>query len=378
MKYLIISIIPLFLLGFSSDTFRTVFIAQDNILIPGAEQPPKIIYHDKVMEMPDLKMGPFVRLKNGDILTVGETESFISSDEGKTWKTYEIFRYPGAYSIRPERALVCTKEGTVILAFANDVERANWEWKEDIHDSPNAILPTYVVRSLDGGITWEAPNKLHDDWTGAIRDIIQTRDGSVIFTSMMMRHNPGHHATVTYTSKNEGKNWQRSNIIDLGGVGHHSGVIEATIEQLNDGRIWMILRTAWGRFWEAYSSDEGLSWKNYNVTEIKASTAPGLVKRLSSGRLILVYNQLYPEGQTSFPLSGGKGQWSEVPAVNHRKELSIMFSDDDGKSWTDPVVIGRTEKDISYPYLFEVNPGEIWLTTWRGELRSKFFEKDFL
>jgi hypothetical protein len=55
-----------------------------------------------------------------------------------------------------------------------------------------------------------------------------------------------------------------------------------------------------------------------------------------------------------------------------------MFSDDEGKSWTDPVVIARTEKDISYSYLFEVNPGEIWLTTWRGELRSKFFEKDFL
>jgi hypothetical protein len=55
-----------------------------------------------------------------------------------------------------------------------------------------------------------------------------------------------------------------------------------------------------------------------------------------------------------------------------------MFSDDDGKSWTDPVVIGQTEKDISYPYLFEVNPGEIWLTTWRGELKSKFFEKDFM
>ena len=140
----------------------------------------------------------------------------------------------------------------------------------------------------------------------------------------------------------------------------------------------MLMRTAWGRFWEAYSSDSGASWKHFNATEIKASTAPGLLKRLASGRLILVYNQLYPEGKDSFRLSGGKGQWSEVPAVNHRQELSMMFSDDDGKSWTDPVVIGRTEKDISYPYLFEINPGEIWLTTWRGELKCKLFEKDFL
>jgi sialidase-1 len=338
----------------------------------------KISYHDKVQEMPEMKMGPFVRLKDGGILTVGETESFISYDEGQSWKTYEIFRYENTWSIRPERALICTREGTVILAFANDLERANWNWQEDIHDSPGATLPTYAVRSLDGGQTWEAPQKLHDEWTGAIRDIIQTSDGSVIFTSMMMQHNPGHHSIVTYTSKNEGKNWLRSNVIDLGGVGHHSGVIESTIEQLRDGRIWMLMRTVWGRFWEAYSEDEGLSWKHFKVTPIKASTAPGLLKRLASGRLMLVYNQLYPEGQNEYPLSGGNGQWSEVPAVNHRKELSIMFSEDDGRSWTDPVVIARTERDISYPYLFEIKPGELWLTTWRGELRARLFEKDFL
>jgi hypothetical protein len=35
----------------------------------------------------------------------------------------------------------------VILAFTNDKERANWNWDPKISDSPNAQLPTYVVRS---------------------------------------------------------------------------------------------------------------------------------------------------------------------------------------------------------------------------------------
>ena len=35
--------------------------------------------------LPSDKMGPFIRLSNRDILTVHDTEVFVSSDEGKTW-----------------------------------------------------------------------------------------------------------------------------------------------------------------------------------------------------------------------------------------------------------------------------------------------------
>jgi hypothetical protein len=349
-------------------------INPDNHSVPDQD----IWLHEKVSEIPGLKLGPFVRLKGGEIVTVEDTQSFVSKDEGDTWESYEIFKTKDEFLIRPERALIHTKDGTLILAFANDKERANWDWQEDIHDSPGAVLPTYAIRSLDGGKTWQDPQKLHNEWTGAIRDIIQTDQGNIIFTSMMMQHNPGHHSVVTYTSKNEGETWTRSNIIDLGGIGHHSGVTEATIEQMTDGRIWMLMRTMWGRFWEAYSEDEGLTWRDFNATDIEASTAPGLVKRLASGRLILIWNQIYPEGESEYPFRGGKGQWSEVPASNHRKELSIMFSDDDGLTWSPPVVIARAEDRLSYPYMFEARPGELWITTWQGGLRVKLLEKDFI
>ncbi len=336
---------------------------------------------DQVEEIKDLKMGPFVKLPGGEILTVDGTNSLISKDQGKTWTEYPIFADPKKFSIRIERALIRTRKGVIILAFANDKERANWNWRVDITDSPGAILPTYAVRSLDGGKTWQDVQKLHDDWTGAIRDIIETKDGNVVFTSMMMRHNPGHHAVVTYTSKNDGKSWIRSNVIDLGGIGHHGGVTESTLEQLKNGRLWMLLRTNWGKFWQTFSDDEGLTWKEFKPTNIDASSAPGALKRLQSGRLVLVWNRYYPEGKKEFPLSGGDGQWSEVPVSNHRQELSIMFSNDDGKSWSPPKVISRTTRkgtQISYPYLFEPKPGELWITTMFGGLRIKLNEKDFI
>lgn len=200
------------------------------------------------------------------------------------WAEHPIFAEPDRYEISRERALICTRSGIVVLGFINNKEKANWNWKKDICDSPGAILPTYAVRSIDGGRTWQDLQKLHDDWTGAIRDMIETRDGNIVFTSMMMRHNPGRHTVLTYCSKDQGKTWVRSNVIDLGGIGHHGGVIEGTVEQLNDGRLWMLARTNWSRFWEAYFEDDGVSWRTIKPSNIEASSAPGLLKRLASGR----------------------------------------------------------------------------------------------
>ena len=333
-----------------------------------------------VEPMPSLGMGPFVRLKDGRILSVDTgQDALISDDEGKTWTPRTIFKDASKFEIRPERAIVCTREGTVILAFLNERDMSEFNWNAKTSDMPNDRLPTYVVRSLDGGETWEDAQILHVEWTGAIRDITQTSKGTVVFTSMMLLHNPGRHSVLTYASKDEGKTWKRSNIIDLGGVGHHGGVTEATIEPLRDGRIRMLMRTNWKVFWNAFSDDDGLSWRTMGPSTIDASSAPGLLKRLASGRLVLVWNRYFPEGKTSCQLLGGDNQWSEVPVSNHRQELSIMFSDDDGKSWSKPVVVARTNKgQISYPYLFEARPGELWLTTMYGDLRVRLDEKDFV
>ena len=343
--------------------------------------------HDKVQEIPGLKTGPFVRLASGEILTIERNMSCISKDEGKTWIKYPIFTDTARFDIRIERVLLRTSSGAIILAFANDREKANWKWQNDIADSPGATIPTYAIRSLDDGKTWQDLQKLHDEWTGANRDIIETKGGNIVFTSMMMRHNPGHHTVITYTSKTNGLNWIRSNVIDLGGVGHHSGVTEATIEQLRDGRLWMLMRTNWGVFWQAHSENEGLTWKNFKPTKIDASSAPGLLQRLASGRLFLVWNRRFPEGKTEYPLSGGDGISSEVAHSNHREELSVMFSDDDGNTWSEPVVIARATEEskikrLSYPRVFEARPGEIWVTTtyagFAGYLSVKLFEKDFI
>ncbi|MCE2835032.1 MAG: glycoside hydrolase [Chitinophagaceae bacterium] len=335
--------------------------------------------HPKTKELKDMRMGPFVNLPDGGLVTVDTTNCLISRDNGKSWSSYPLFKDTSAYSIRVERALIRTRRGTLILAFMNEKEKSAFKWSEDIHDVPDAVLPTYVVRSTDGGRTWGSPQLMHRDWTGAIRDVIEMNDGTIIFTSMMMRHDPGHHTVLTYSSSDDGKSWKRSNIIDLGGVGHHSGVTESTLEQLKSGELLMYMRTNWGSFWETRSVDRGVTWTDFRSTPIKASTAPGMFKRLKSGRLIMIWNQNLPQGRKNYPLRGGDNNWSEVYQSNHREELSVMFSDDEGKTWSAPIVIARVTKpntQVSYPYFLERNPGEIWVTTMFGGLRLTFREAD--
>jgi len=158
-----------------------------------------------------------VRLGDGRLLTVEGTNCLTSADEGKTWKADPLFADPAKFEVRPERALIRTSKGVVILAFMNDREK-HWTWQDKLGDAPGAVLPTYAMRSMDDGRTWEAPQKLHDDWSGCVRNILETKSGYVVFTAMKMLHHPGRHSVLTYCSDDQGKTWKASNVIDLGGA----------------------------------------------------------------------------------------------------------------------------------------------------------------
>jgi hypothetical protein len=93
---------------------------------------------------------------------------------------------------------------------------------------------------------------------------------------------------------------------------------------------------------------------------------------------MMLWNQASPEGK---PVSFRRGApFSDAPGSWHREELSMAFSDDDGKNWTKPVVVARNEarKDIAYPWILERHPGELWITTMVGDLKLRVMENDFI
>src|SRR6185437_3997657 len=100
---------------------------------------------------------------------------------------------------------------------------------------------------------------------------------------------------------------------------------------------------------------DGRTWSKPAPTTIGASSAPAIVKRLASGRLVLIWNRVEQEEGTPPPRRGG--QYAATMASWQRAELSIAFSNDDGKTWSKPTVIARKpNKWLAYPYVFERKP----------------------
>ncbi|OGD22963.1 MAG: hypothetical protein A2W03_06235 [Candidatus Aminicenantes bacterium RBG_16_63_16] len=136
-----------------------------------------------------------------------------------------------------------------------------------------------------------------------------------------------------------------SNLLDLGGQGDHSGAIEPTFEELSDGRLFMLIRTNYDQFWTAYSADKGQSWREIRPSGIEASSAPGYLLKLKSGRLLLIWSLLKGEEDRDVKRNALNLNTAEVQASWYRNEVVVAFSQDDGKSWTEPVVLVKSKKE---------------------------------
>jgi sialidase-1 len=315
------------------------------------------------------KFGPFIKLSNEDILTVEENATVTSSDKGKTWsEPRPIYDGTGPGVPTGSGVLLRTREGTIVFVYL-DMGTYKWSWDDTRHEAAADVrLDVWAIRSTDEGATWTGRQKIFDGYCGALINTVQTHTGEIVVPIQRMLRDPCRHAICVYVSADDGETWRHSNIIDLGGHGHHDGAMEPTVVELNDGRLWMLIRTNLDLFWNAYSSDNGLSWRVIQPSDIDASSSPGALLRLTSGRLALVWNRLYLDGETSHPKRGGDCNLSAEPAIWQREELSLAFSDDDGQTWSKPTVILRVKGGRpSYPHLFEPEPGEIWITAQFGD-----------
>lgn len=334
-----------------------------------------VYLHNKVEPLELKVTGPFVRNQYGMILSVSDSLVYLSKDEGETWQKKTLFS-SSDWLVQDTHALCCTKKGTIVLSFLN-MAGAHFNWlKKTNLPTKNTRLDLCVVRSFDGGLSWQEPQIVQTGYCGATTTIIQLETGEIIMAAQNLDYQNGRHYSLTYRSIDGGCTWQASNHLDIGGQGHHAGCYEGTLSALADGTIWYCIRTNQDFFWHAYSYDKGISWTRVEPG-IKASSSPAMLTRLQSGRIMMVYNQLnYATGEETSRVAG---QFSEVAASWQREELSVSFSEDEAKTWSQPVVIASCKNAwLAYPYVFEQKPGCIWLTTMQSQLRMKFNELDLL
>ncbi len=261
--------------------------------------------------------GSFVLLGEDQLLSLSSDSGGtvrVSRDDGKTW-SHLATMYDGPGPGRPtgiasipnvETALALMTRKGVIIWIYRDWENGSWSWDDEKGEATEARRDVWSIRSLDGGRTWVSRQRVFEGYCGALVDIIQTEKEQVVVPIQRYLPNPGRHATCTYVSEDDGKTWKRSNIIDFGDQGHHAGAYEGTLVELAGNRLYMLLRTNLDRFWEAFSADNGYSWRELRPSSIDASSAPGYLRRLASGRLVLVWNRL-PRARWSTEDTPGRG-----------------------------------------------------------------------
>ncbi len=336
--------------------------------------------HPQAERLPFAHYGPFVTTGDGGVLCFDAHHAHRSQDEGATWESFPLFADPQKYRTSIERSLLRTRDGTTIAAWVNLEEKQHAEefrWGGPPEEFDQWILPTYVSRSHDDGVTWDEPILLNRPWCGCVHSMIQTRSGRIVLVAQEIIPE-WRHATVMFISDDEGATWQRSNVLDNGiGRHDHAGSCEATVIQRPDDSLYLLLRNESGFLTESLSTDEGLTWSEQQSTTIPSVTCCAQLNTLADGTVTLLWNpppRYDPGSSTSQENLADRGDLAA------RDELALALSRDGGVTWETQEIVAADYSRVrdlpefiraSYPYLYERRPGELWITTMFGDVRMK-------
>ncbi len=292
-----------------------------------------------------------------------------SDDGGNTWSKPRLVIGAADPSGKPQRrALVgnvwTDPLGRVWLFFDQslvgffDGRAGDWYIR---CDNPDAAEPVWSkpVRIADG-CTLNKPTVLKNgDWLLPVSLWTREKINPAKFCEAHRDLDVNRMANV-FVSTDQGNTWTRR-----GGVAFpESDFDEHMIVELRDGRLWMHARTKYGMA-ESYSTDQGRTWSEPKPATIKNVSARFFIRRLASGRLLLVKN-----GPTD----------QRLPKRSH---MSAFLSDDDGKTWRGGLLLDQ-RAGVSYPDGFQAPDGLIHiLYDWNRHtdaeiLMAKFREEDVL
>ena len=270
-------------------------------------------------------------------LEAGESTIYqrLSADRGATWSEERaVIHHPEC------KALNCTylraADGTLWMFYLGFYKSV---WKDGEPDWGQTRSDVWCARSADEGETWQDRRIAFRGYSGATNGGIETASGRLVFPFSYDVDRPGRLVSACLVSADRGRTWSLGEHVDLGGNGDHAGAMEPAVVELRDGRVWMLVRTTMGRFWQAFSTDDGLHWSGLGPSAIESPSAPCYIRRLASGRLLLVLNDT-------------------MATTKKRDTLSAALSEGDGATWTAPLECARAGQ-LSYPYALEIEPGDI-------------------
>lgn len=317
----------------------------------------------------------YIRLPDGRVLTARGGHIAVSTDGMKTFPEKNNIPFVSDVSSTgapraPRLAISASGAWLVLWRTAHTPGKLAEFWDKSTHNYVPDLTggQLMVARSVDSGKTWSEPLRISDPrYTNGHppRKILQTKSGVFLIPAQYRTPNPGRHTVSILRSTDDGRTWSApAPAFDLpNSNGNHDGVVEPTLIQLKDSTVWFLTRTNLGALWESRSHDDGLTWSPLRPTRIYASSSPATIERLSDGRLVLVWSP-WADTEGNPPQTRGGADttdYSLAVASWHRRELHLATSADEGKTWSEPLVVARHPRKsgvfkggwISYPTLFE-------------------------
>ncbi|MBL8820082.1 MAG: exo-alpha-sialidase [Planctomyces sp.] len=268
--------------------------------------------------------GDFIELNDGRFLLVymefsGAGDDFAttrfvaqeSADGGRTWEHHRVITatVPGDINVYSPN-LIRSNDGGILLAFMRQHRPAG--------------LTIHVWKSLDEGTSFQEFSKCMagSDFSLCNATIKRLKSGRLLLPASPPLAGKsaatGPYAATVIFSDDDGLSWTASSSrIEL----PMRGAMEPHVEETQDGRVLMVMRSQLGKLHFADSLDDGQTWgQPYSSNLPSPESCPELVRVPGTSDLVLIWNNTHdPKFRSHF----GK-----------RSPLSSALSSDHGKTWT--------------------------------------------
>lgn len=201
-------------------------------------------------------------------------------------------------------------------------------------DERSGVWAITTRNSDDAAPDWTEPRRLCDGIM--MNKPIATSSGEWLLPVARWRREG---SAKVYASDDEGDTWTLRGEATVPRA-EDRNCDEHMIVELNDERLWMLVRTSYG-IGQSLSDDGGRTWPDVAPTSLAHVASRFFVRRLRSGRLLLVKH----------------GSLRECGSRSH---LTAFLSEDDGASWTGGLLLDERD-GVSYPDGVEGDDGTLYI-----------------
>lgn len=317
-----------------------------------------------------------------------------SSDGGESWSPREdLFVLPNEQGYFGYGIPMVDERGDAHMFLLCDANTGTVRLRTDDGPGPRVeplsrqSLDVWHMKTTGDRSVWTSPKLIWKARAGDLQSVTQMRNGRIILpVSYFVNRSWGSRGdgfnAFTYTgqfdttvlySDDAGETWVQSDSVLRTPTANLSdyGAVEPVVLQLADGRVWMLLRTQLGRFYESFS-DDGASWSPARPSEIRSSDSPACLVRMQDGRVVMMWNNClrYPYAQGArnvlhaAVLDEADGVWRgyrEILRDPHRDQPPPRGGD----------------HGVSYPFAAPTPDGQsviysLWVQTGEGRTLEKF------